>query len=60
VFFYLGVCNFVGVQFVERIILFILPHKYFPKKAYCQKVINFQSFWFIRSKDGSPINPFYF
>ncbi|EFO16965.2 hypothetical protein LOAG_11539 [Loa loa] len=38
VFLYLGVMNLIGVQFVQRIILFFIPEKYFPDIPYTQSV----------------------
>jgi hypothetical protein len=41
VFLYLGIMNLYGVQLIERIVLFFIPEKYFPQRAYTQEV----SFW---------------
>uniref|UniRef100_A0A1I7VIQ3 Anion exchange protein n=1 Tax=Loa loa TaxID=7209 RepID=A0A1I7VIQ3_LOALO len=38
VFLYLGVMNLIGVQFVQRIILFFIPEKYFPDIPYTQSL----------------------
>ncbi|KAH7696422.1 anion exchange protein 2, partial [Aphelenchoides avenae] len=38
VFLYLGVMNLAGVQFIQRIILFLIPEKYFPVTAYTEQV----------------------
>ncbi|CAG9540641.1 unnamed protein product [Cercopithifilaria johnstoni] len=38
VFLYLGVMNLTGVQFVQRIILFFIPEKYFPNTPYTESV----------------------
>ncbi len=38
VFVYLALVNLLNVQFIERLVLFALPQKYFPNKAYCQQV----------------------
>jgi hypothetical protein len=38
VFLYLGIMNLVGVQFVQRIVLFLIPEKYFPKTPYTENV----------------------
>uniref|UniRef100_A0A915PPV6 Anion exchange protein n=1 Tax=Setaria digitata TaxID=48799 RepID=A0A915PPV6_9BILA len=38
VFLYLGVMNLTGVQFVQRIILFFIPEKYFPDTPYTESV----------------------
>ncbi|MCP9266272.1 Anion exchange protein [Dirofilaria immitis] len=40
VFLYLGVMNLTGVQFVQRIILFFIPEKYFPDTPYTESVIS--------------------
>lgn len=39
VFLYLGVMNLTGVQFIQRIILFFIPEKYFPNTTYTESVI---------------------
>ncbi|EJW70229.1 hypothetical protein WUBG_18864, partial [Wuchereria bancrofti] len=36
VFLYLGVMNLTGVQFIQRIILFFIPGKYFPDTPYTE------------------------
>uniref|UniRef100_A0AAF5PG30 Anion exchange protein n=2 Tax=Wuchereria bancrofti TaxID=6293 RepID=A0AAF5PG30_WUCBA len=38
VFLYLGVMNLTGVQFIQRIILFFIPGKYFPDTPYTESV----------------------
>ncbi|VDK82884.1 unnamed protein product, partial [Litomosoides sigmodontis] len=38
VFLYLGVMNLTGVQFIQRIILFFIPEKYFPNTSYTESV----------------------
>lgn len=38
VFLYLGIMNLTGVQFVQRIILFFIPEKYFPDISYTESV----------------------
>ncbi|VDK84007.1 unnamed protein product, partial [Onchocerca ochengi] len=38
VFLYLGVMNLTGLQFVQRIILFFIPEKYFPDTPYTESV----------------------
>lgn len=38
VFLYLGIMNLSGVQFVQRIILFFIPEKYFPDTPYTESV----------------------
>lgn len=50
VFLYLGVMNLAGVQLVQRIMLFLIPKKYFPETPYTEKVcfcfILLQNFYF--------------
>lgn len=38
VFLYLGVMNLKGVQLVQRIVLFLIPEKYFPVTSYTEEV----------------------
>lgn len=38
IFIYLAVMNLFGIEFVERVILFFIPQKYYPDRQYCQKV----------------------
>ncbi|VDN06138.1 unnamed protein product [Thelazia callipaeda] len=38
VFLYLGLMNLVGVQFIQRIILFFIPKKYFPDTPYTESL----------------------
>jgi solute carrier family 4 (anion exchanger), member 2 len=39
VFLYLGIMNMLGVQFLHRLVLVIIPKKYHPDLSYCQGVM---------------------
>lgn len=43
VFLYLGVMNLAGVQFIQRIVLFLIPEKYFPVMPYTEQVRSLSS-----------------
>lgn len=38
IFVHLGITNLLQIQFVHRIVLYIVPRKYYPDKIYCQQV----------------------
>lgn len=44
VFLYLGVMNLSGVEFTKRLMLFLIPEKYFPSAPYTEKVFVFVFF----------------
>ena len=39
VFLYLALINLFDIQFIERLMLVVMPQKYFPNKSFCQKVL---------------------
>lgn len=40
VFLYLGIMNLLNIQFFKRIVLFVIPRKYYPDFPFCQEVRN--------------------
>uniref|UniRef100_A0A915KC84 Bicarbonate transporter-like transmembrane domain-containing protein n=1 Tax=Romanomermis culicivorax TaxID=13658 RepID=A0A915KC84_ROMCU len=46
IFLYLGVTSMLGVQFLHRLTLILLPQKYYPDYPYCQQVSMWRMHFF--------------